>query len=66
MVSRWIEPEPMPKQVDETPPYNPAAPSFDLMKRQVGKKKVNRKSKEFRITEISLLLADRLSRKSYK
>jgi hypothetical protein len=38
MVSRWIEPEPRRKQVDEAPPYNPDAPSFDLMKRQVGKK----------------------------
>jgi len=37
MVSRWIEPEPRPKQVDETPSYNPDAPTFDLMKRQVGK-----------------------------
>jgi len=38
MVSKWLQPEPRPKQVDETPPYNSDAPSFDLMKRQVGKK----------------------------
>jgi hypothetical protein len=33
-----LEPSPRPRQVDETPSYDPDAPSFDLMKKQVGKK----------------------------
>ena len=38
MVSRWLEPEPIPKEVVETLPHNPNAPSFADMKRQVNKK----------------------------
>jgi len=32
-----LEPLPRPTQVDETPADDPDAPSFDLMKKQVGK-----------------------------
>ena len=39
MVSRWLEPEPILKEVVDTPSsYNPDAPSFADMKRQVNKK----------------------------
>jgi hypothetical protein len=48
MVSKWIEPEPLPKQVDDTPStYNPDAPTFDLMKRQIGKNSSTTKRKVF-------------------
>ena len=42
------------------------SPSFIDMKKQLCKRKINKKPKEDRILEISLLLADRLCRKSYK
>jgi hypothetical protein len=49
MVSRWLEPEPRPKRNDEPPPsYDPNAPSFDLMKRQIGKKPPTMRKKVFR------------------
>jgi hypothetical protein len=36
MVSKWINPEPRPKQVIEPlPPYDPDAPSFAVMRRQL-------------------------------
>ena len=38
MVSRWLEPPPRPKKDDDRPPYDPDAPTFADMKRQVGKK----------------------------
>jgi hypothetical protein len=47
MVSKWVEPPPRPRQVDETPSYDPDAPSFDLMKRQVGKKPPTTQKKVF-------------------
>jgi len=47
MVSKWIEPEPLPIQVDDTPSYNPDAPTFDLMKRQIGKNSSTTKRKVF-------------------
>ncbi len=49
MVSRWVEPEPTPKRIEETPPsYNPNTPSFAEMKRQVGKKPPTMRKKVFR------------------
>jgi len=50
MVSKWLEPEPRPKQDDETPSYDPDAPSFADMKRQVGKKPPTMRKKVFRTT----------------
>jgi hypothetical protein len=58
MVSRFINPAPRPRQVDETPSYDPDAPSFDLMKRQVGKTSATMTKKVFRTTG--------QGRKSYK
>jgi hypothetical protein len=48
MVSKWLEPEPRPRQVDDyTPPHNPNAPSFDLMKKQIGKTSPTTQKKVF-------------------
>ena len=38
MVSKWVEPPPRPKQGKDRPPYDPDAPNFADIKRQVGKK----------------------------
>jgi hypothetical protein len=47
MGSRWLEPEPIPRQDDYTPTHNPNAPSFADMKRQVGKKPPTMRKKMF-------------------
>ena len=49
MVSRFINPPPRPKPVDDTPPYIPNAPSFADIKRQLGKTSPSMTKKVFRI-----------------
>ena len=44
---------------EDAVPYTPAS-SFDTIKKQVRKKKVSRKSKEQRIADKSVSLAERL------
>jgi len=58
MVSRWLCPGPRARQVDEPSTYDPDAPSFDLMKKQVGKTPPTMTKKVFRTTG--------QGRKSYK
>ena len=62
MVNRWIEPDartkPTANEVMTNSPINPI--SFYVMKKQVRKKKLTRKSKKERIADKSALLAERL------
>ena len=63
-MNKWVNPPSRMKTEDEFPPqdsvtYIPPT-SFDTIKKQVGKKKVSRKSKEQRIAEKSVSLSERL------
>ena len=63
-MNKWVNPPPKMKTEDEFPPqdattYIPPT-SFDTIKKQVGKKKLSRKTKKERIANNSVSLAERL------
>ena len=63
-MNKWVNPPPRMKTEDEFPPqdattYIPPT-SFDTIKKQVGKKKLSRKTKKERIANNSVSLAERL------
>ena len=63
-MNKWINPVPRIRPEDEFPSQDSVThippSSFDTIKKQVGKKKVSRKSKEQRIADKSVSLAERL------
>ena len=64
MTNKWVNPPSQIKTEDEFPlqdsiTYIPPT-SFDTIKKQVGKKKVSKKSKEQRIADKSISLAERV------
>jgi hypothetical protein len=69
-MNKWVNPSSRMKTENEVPPLNStnciSPPSFDIIKKQVGKKKVSKKSKKDRIADKSVLLADRLESDAYK
>ena len=69
-MNKWVNPASRIKADDEFPSQdliNFISPtSFDTIKKQVGKKKVSKKSKKDRIADKSVLLADRLESDAYK
>ena len=63
-MNKWVNPPPRMKTEDEFPPqdattYTSATP-FHIMKKQVGKKKLSKKSKKERVSAKSISLAERL------
>ena len=64
---RWLNPPPRPKSDEEIdfPSYVPEVP-FAFYTKQVGKKKLSRKSKKDRVLEMGLLLSNRLRNEWYK
>ena len=69
-MNKWVNPSSRIKadnkfpQLDGTNCIFPS--SFDIIKKQVGKKKVSKKSKKERIADKSILLADRFKSETYK
>ena len=63
-MNKWVNPPPRMKTEDEFPPQDAVtflpSPSFDTIKKQVGKKKVSKKSKKERIADNSVSLAENL------
>ena len=63
-MNKWVNPPPKMKTEDEFPPQNGTTyippTSFDTIKKQVGKKKLSRKTKKERIANNSVSLAERL------
>jgi len=73
-MNKWVNPPKKPKTENEFPylayPQNDFPPqdsvtyipptSFDTIKKQVGKKKVSKKSKEQRVADKSISLAERV------
>ena len=63
-MNKWVNPPPRMKTEDEFPPqdgttYTPST-SFDTIKKQVGKKKLSKKSKKERVSAKSISLAENL------
>ena len=63
-MNKWVNPEPRMKTEDEFPSQDAVtflpSPSFDTIKKQVGKKKLSRKTKKERIADNSVSLAENL------
>ena len=65
-MNRWVNPPLRMKTEDEFPPQDAItythANTFNTMKKQVGKKKVSRKSKKERIADKSISLSERFGK----
>ena len=59
-MNRWVNPPPEMKTENEYAVTYTHANTFNTMKKQVGKKKVSRKSKKERIADKSISLSERL------
>ena len=63
-MNKWVNPSSRMKTEDKVPPLNSTncipAPSFDIIKKQVRKKRLSEKSKEQRIADKSISLAERV------
>ena len=65
-MNKWVNPSSRMKTENEFPPLDSTncipAPSFDIIKKQVRKKKLFEKSKEQRIADKSISLAERVGK----
>lgn len=63
-MNKWVNPPPRMKTEDEFPPQDAVtflpSTSFDTIKKQVGKKKISKKSKKERVSAKSISLAENL------
>jgi hypothetical protein len=63
-MNKWVNPPPRMKTEDEFPPQDAVThippTSFDTIKKQVGKKKLSKKSKKERVSAKSISLAENL------
>ena len=69
-MNKWVNPSSRMKTEDEVRPQDGtnciSPPSFDIIKKQVGKKKVSKKPMKDRVANKIILLTNRLGYESYK